>query len=122
MNPFTRFLARNQPDEALRELLDRCDALEALVIRVYKGKQATSADETEYATLRVWFQANYATWAGKMRPHWLKVLAGGKVPQQDPILRLLAAATAADFVGDWDAMQHLPAAREMLNQYVVSLG
>ena len=119
MNPFTRFLARNRPDEALRELLDHCDALEALVIRVYKGKQATPADEAEYATLRAWFQAHYASWQGRFVPYWQKVLAGGKTPEQDPVLRLLAAATAADFVGDWGAMQHLPAAREMLNQFVV---
>lgn len=122
MNPFTRFLARNRSEEALRELLDHCDALEALVIRVYKGKQATPADEEEYAGLRAWFQAHYANWSGKFKPHWQKVLAGGKVPEQDPILRLLAAAHAADFVGDWGAMQHLPAAREMVNQFVVSLG
>ncbi len=122
MNPFTRFLVRNREDEALRHLLDHCDALEALVIRVYKGKQAIPADVEEYARLRGWFQANYANWSEKLKPYWLKVLAGGKTPEHDPILRLLAAATAADFVGDWVAMQHLPAAREMLNRYVVSLG
>lgn len=121
MNPFTRFLVRNRDDVALRLLLDHCDALEALVIRVYKGKQATPADEEEYAELRRWFQANYANWSGKLKPYWAQVLAGGKTPEQDPILRLLAAATAADFVGDWGAMQHLPAAREMLNQFVVGM-
>lgn len=122
MNPFTRFLVRNHDDVTLRHLLDHCDALEALVIRVYKGKQATPDDEVEYAELRRWFQAHYANWSGKLKPYWHKVLAGGQTPEQDPILRLLAAATAADFVGDWGAMQHLPAAREMLNQFVVNLG
>jgi hypothetical protein len=38
--------------------------------------------------------------------------------EQDPFLRLLAAEQASDFVGDWEAMQYLPAAREALNLYI----
>ncbi len=120
MNPFTRFLARNSRDNSLSQLLEHCDALEALVIRVYKSKKATAGDEEAYAVLRGWFQANYHAWQERLKPYWQKVLAGGKTPAQDPIMRLLAAATAADFLGDWNAMQHLPAAREMLNQYVMN--
>lgn len=119
MNPFTYFLTRNNRNRSLQALIEHCDALEALVIRVYKGKQATPDDEAEYAELRAWFQAHYANWSERLKPYWQKVLAGGKTPLQDPILRLLAAATAANFVGDWEAMQHLPAAREMLNEFIV---
>jgi len=120
MNPFTRFLSRNQQSEPLHRLIEQCDRLEALVIRVYKGQQATLADEQEYAALRTWFQANYANWQEKLKPHWQKVLAGGKPPEQDPVMRLLAAAAAVNFVGDWGAMQHLPAMREALNRFVVA--
>ncbi|MBK9049744.1 MAG: hypothetical protein IPL78_02130 [Chloroflexi bacterium] len=120
MNPFTRFLSRNQPDKALNRLIEQCDRLEALVIRVFKGNEATQADEQEYAALRAWFQANYANWQDKLKPHWQQVLAGGKPPEQDPVLRLLAAAAAHDFVGDWGAMQHLPAVREALNRFIVA--
>lgn len=119
MNPFTRFLSRNQQNESLNRLIEQCDGLEALVIRVYKSQQTTLADEEEYTKLRVWFQANYTNWQEKLKPYWQNVLAGGKPPEQDPILRLLAAAAAVDFVGDWGAMQHLPAMREALNQFVV---
>lgn len=118
MNPFTRFLSRNKSDAALAELIAHCDALEVLVIRVYKGKAAAPADMAEYAELRRWFQQNYHQWQEKLRPHWPGRLAGGVPVQEDPILYLLAAASAQAFVGNWAAMQHLPAARETLNQWI----
>ncbi|MCL4869244.1 MAG: hypothetical protein KJ063_09755 [Anaerolineae bacterium] len=122
MNPFTRFLSRNKSDGALAQLIAHCDALEALVIRVYKERTATAADEQEYADLRFWFQQNYHQWGEKLKPHWQGRLAGGVPVAEDPLLYLLAAATAHAFIGNWAAMQHLPAAREALNQWIVSSG
>lgn len=120
MNPFTRFLLGKGrgDDKALQEFVERWDALEMLVIRVFRSKGAAPEDETEYQPLRDWLQANYPEWQARWRTYWPETLAGGLPAKQDPFLRLLSAEKAADFVGDWEAMQYLPAARETLNRYI----
>ena len=69
MNPFTRFLRQwLSSDDNLDPLVEHWDALEALIIRVYKQGAADPADEAEYLALRRWMQANYGTWADALRP------------------------------------------------------
>ena len=121
MNPFTRFLRqwlRNDRDLGL--LIEHWDALEALIIRVYRQGEATPADEAEYQALRRWMEANYGAWAGPLRPLWQETEVAGAPAEQDPFLRLIAARAAADYVGDWNSLQHLPAAREALNRLILS--
>ena len=121
MNLFTRYLRQWLPDSDLQQLLDHWDALEALVIRVYKEGAATAADEAEYQPLRHWMDANYPAWRARLRPYWRRTKVGGRPAATDPFLRVTEARVAAEFVGDWEAMQHLPAAREALNQLVLEL-
>ena len=118
MNPFTRFLLGRGEDRALRAFVERWDALEMLVIRVFRNKGAETADETEYQELRPWLQANYPHWQEKWHPYWQEAKAGGQPARQDPFERILTAENAADFANDWEAMQYLPAAREALNRYI----
>ena len=40
----------------------------------------------------------------------------------DPFQMLIDFHTPNDIVGNWTAMQHLPAAREALNQYILETG
>ncbi|MDX1664717.1 MAG: hypothetical protein R3272_13065 [Candidatus Promineifilaceae bacterium] len=121
MNPFTRFLRQwLGDDDDVDALVGHWDALEALIIRVYKQGEATPADEAEYQALRRWMQANYGTWAGELRPLWQETEVAGAPAEHDPFLRLTTPRAAADYVGDWNAMQHLPAAREALNRLVLS--
>jgi hypothetical protein len=121
LNRFTRFLQQwIRPDDTMAPLIDHLDALEALVIRVYKGNGATAADEAEYDKLRVWLTSNYPSWQAAMQPHWQESLVGGEPAQEDPVLRLLQAEKAGDFAGDWGAMQHLPAVREALNRLIMA--
>lgn len=120
MNPFTRFLSRGLRDEALAAFIERWDALEGLVIRVYRGQAAEAEDEAEYRALRGWLERQYPRWQAALRPYWRQAQVAGKAAERDPFSRLLEARTAADFVGDWEAMQHLPAAREALNQLVLN--
>lgn len=123
MNSFTRFLlGRGQKgDEMLQAFVERWDALEALVIGVYRGKEAETADETEYRELRSWLLDHYPHWQDTWQPFWQETMVGGQPAGQDPFLRLLAAEQAAGFVGDWEAMQYLPAARETINRYIQRL-
>lgn len=121
MNRFTRFLKQwmgNEEDLGL--LIQHLDALEALVIRVYRGKTATPADEAEYGKLRLWLEEHYPAWQEEMRPYWQKAQVGGQPAKQDPVRRVLQAQAAADLVGDWEAMQNLPAIREALNRLVLA--
>lgn len=119
MNPFTRYLLGGRREERmLQAFIEHWDALEALVIRVFRGKEATDDDESAYRELRPWLVENYPAWQEKWRPLWQEALVGGLPTQQDPFQRLLSAEKAADFVGDWQAMQNLPAAREAINKYI----
>ncbi|MEW5986230.1 MAG: hypothetical protein AB1791_06320 [Chloroflexota bacterium] len=122
MNPFTRFLAGRMADHPLLDFIIHWDALEALVIRVYKGQGATAADETEYHVLHTWLREHYPTWREHLQVYWPKALIGGRPADSDPFLALLAAGQASDFVGNWAAMQTLPAARETLNQLLMEMG
>lgn len=124
MNPFTRFLLTRRPKEdyILRAFVERWDALEALIIRVFRGKEAAAADETEYQTLLPWLLINYPSWQEAWQPYWQEAQVGGQPVKQDPFQRILKAEKAADFIGDWEAMQHLPAAREALNRYIQDTG
>jgi len=122
MNLFTRFLKQWLHDSDLEQLVEHCDALEALVIRVYKREEATAADEAEYQALRRWMEANYPQWQSRLRPHWREAKVAGEAATADPFLQLTAATSAGEFVGNWKAMQHLPAAREALNKLVLQLG
>lgn len=120
-NRFTQFLQQwLPPDDGRPLLIAHLDALEALVIRVYKGGAATPADEVEYNNLRAWLAANYPRWQEALEPHWQQSRVAGRPAAEDPVLRLLGAETAAGFVGDWGAMQNLPAVREALNRFILA--
>lgn len=121
MNIFTRFLSGGLQDGRLEEWISHWDVLEALVVRVYKGKGATAEDEGEYGRIRPWLQENYSQWQVALKPHWQVALVAGKPAKVDPFERLMRAERAADFVGDWEAMQVLPAAREALNRLLLAI-
>lgn len=120
MNIFTRFLSGGLRDRGLEALIRHWDGVERLVVRVYKGKGATAEDEAEYGRLRGWLVVNYPGWAERLRPHWQGAKVAGELAKQDPFARVLRVETAGGFVGDWEVMQHLPAAREALNKLVVA--
>lgn len=119
MNLFTRFLSRHNQDSGLEQLIAHWDQLEILVITVFKGKLATEEDERVYALNRAWWHEQYPRWSADLQPLWRETLAGGQMTQVDPFLRVVRAEKAADLVGDWGAMQHLAAAREALNRYLL---
>lgn len=121
MNPFTRFLRQWTTDKDLHTFVEHCDALEALVIRVYKQGDATAADEAEYQALRRWLQANYASWKEALHPY-LQDAPDSDEGFEDPFEALLRAERASAFVGNWRMMQKLPAAREALNRLVLKQG
>ncbi len=119
MNPFTKSLAAKLGASKLQDFIAHWDALEQLVIRVFRGKAATEADEAEYSQLRTWLQAHYADWQVALQPHWQQAKVAGQLATEDPFAKLFAPAHAADFLDNWPALQALPAAREGLNRLVI---
>lgn len=121
-NPFTRFLSRQVQDRRLLQFVAWWDRLEALVIAVYRANQAGEADEREWAEIRAALVSLYPGMAGVLQPFWQQAQVSGQPADQDPFAHLLTAPQAAAFVGNWDAMQRLPAAREALNHLILARG
>lgn len=120
MNPFTRFLRQWTNDNTLHQFIEHWDPLEQLIIRVYKNKQATPADETQYNQLRPWLLKSYGKLEPHLKPYWQQSQVGGTKQHGDPFQHLLTHQHAHQFHDNWLALQHLPAAREALNQLLVA--
>ncbi len=121
MNPFTQFLAQWSGDDdkgRLQSFLAYWDALERLVVQVYRQKLTPEAAQAEYARVWPWLRQQYGNWAETLRPYWQQTRAAGVPTATDPFQLLLDIPSPQAILGDWRAMQHLPAAREALNQYL----
>lgn len=120
MNPFTQFLQQWSQNSSLGKFIHYWDRLEFVVVRVYRQKMAISEAQAEFAEVWPWLREHYGDWEEGLRPFWTQTTAGGQPTTHDPFHLLLACDRPEDIVGDWAAMQHLPAAREALNKFVLS--
>lgn len=120
MNPFTKSIVGQLGQPELRAFVEHWDALEALVIRVFRSKAATVADDHEYINVRNWLQQHYTAWQASLEPLWRLALRGGKPSEDDPFLFLIEPTSATAFIGSRAHMQALPAAREALNHMILS--
>jgi len=126
LNPFTQSLLAqlDAPPEA--EFVRAWDALEQLVIAVFRAKRASPEQEEAHASLRAALTTQYGRWEEALAPYWqrAKVKGHGKQrPQratEDPFAFLLACETAGDFARSREAFVMLPAAREALNTYLLA--
>jgi len=119
MNPFTQSIAARLQSRRLRQFIQRWDALEALVIRVYRNAAATPTDEEAFAALRQWLSRAYPAWQARLEPHWRAAMRGGQLSPDDPFLFVLAPERAQAFCESWAHLQALPAAREALNRLIL---
>jgi hypothetical protein len=120
-NPFTKAIAAALRQRKLASFITHWDAVEALVIRVYRGKAATDADVAEYAALKLRAGEAYLALRTSLDPLWRQANVGGAAAAEDPFDALLSRPSATAFVNDWAAMQALPAAREALNRLVLEV-
>ena len=118
-NPFTRFLRQKAADDGFHTFIAHWDRLEWVIVGVYRDKIDRAAAEVHYAQVWPWLRLEYPRWQAALQPHWQATRAAGEPTQVDPFALLLDIAAPADIVGDWRAMQHLPAAREAINRYLV---
>ena len=63
--------------------------------------------------------SDHARWARRLEAHWRQVREAGEPCDVDPFLRLLIVRTAGEFVGNWEALQALPPAREAINRLLL---
>ena len=116
---FRRFLADRRKDHRLGSFARDWDALEALVIEVYRQGEASLTQERHYQRLRLRLTRGYPKWAPDLEVFWQAVKIGSQRLQKDPFAEILAPRQAQAFVENWAAMQTLPAAREALNLYML---
>lgn len=119
MNPFTKFLNRGK-NSNLNQFIEHWDRVEYLAVAVFKAKGASGEESAEYAQSRKYLLDTYPSFQQALAPLWADTLVGGEIAGEDPFLRVLNAETADGFVGDWVALQNLPAAREALNKLVLA--
>lgn len=120
MNPFTKFLRQWAADDDFDTFVAYWDRLERLTIQVYREKVTLAAAQSEFEEVWPWLRKQYGRWQTLLESYWRQTTAAGVPTQIDPFLLLLEKRSPAAIPGDWQAMQHLPAAREALNQYVRS--
>lgn len=122
MNPFTRFLNQWSSSHDIKALIEHWDQLEALSIRVYKQGEATPDQAKSYLEIKGWLDTHYSRWEDQLKPFWVNSPVGGTLEHGDPFRFLFQYPDVSHFVQNWAALQHLPAAREALNQLLVELG
>ena len=118
MNPFTRFLNQWSKNRSLAEFITYWDRLEQLVVLVHREKMLVSVAEPKFAEVWPWLRQHYGAWEKALRPYWQQTKAAGERTQSDPFQLLLELDSPSAILGNWQAMQHLPAAREALNLFL----
>jgi hypothetical protein len=120
MNPFSKYLRQWSNDSEFETFVDQWDRLERIVVGVYRGKIEVGVAVPEFNQVWPWLRERYPGWAETLRPHWQATRAAGEPTRDDPFELLLALPEPAAIRGDWRAMQHLPAAREAINRYLLA--
>lgn len=118
MNPFTRHLLERSGRPELGPFVEAWDAMESMVIRVYRGGAAGPEDETEYYALRQGLRRHLEVWGAALEGLWPAATVAGQPAERNPFEEILGRPAASAFVGDWGAMQTLPAARQALNSFL----
>lgn len=118
MNPFTRFLNQWSSNRDLEQFIERWDVLERVMVRVHRGKVSLEEAQTLFDEAWPWLRERYPKWEEDLRPYWQQTVSGGQPTTIDPFQLLLDLPSPAAIQDNWHAMQHLPSAREALNQFV----
>lgn len=122
MNPFTKFLNQWSSNKPFEDFIIQWDTLEMIVVKVYREKMTLEEARPFFDKTWPWLRKNYQRWEGDLRPYWQQTKAAGETTKTDPFQMLIDLPTPEAILGNWSAMQHLPAAREALNQYLLRLG
>ena len=120
MNPFTKYLTQWSRNRQLKTFVAYWDELEFIVVQVHRQKMDLAVADPDFARVWPWLRRHYGQWEAILRPFWQATQAAGKPTATDPFQLLLDLENAAAILDNWWAMQHLPAAREALNQLLLA--
>lgn len=121
-NPFSQFLRQFAPDRDFDAFVAQWDILESLVVRVYRNKMPAAGAQSDYDRVWPWLRSEYGRWEPALRPYWQATKAAGEATHMDPFQLLLDLPGPEAILGNWPAMQHLPAARESINRFLRDRG
>jgi hypothetical protein len=119
MNPFSRYLSQWSTDTRFDAFVEHWDVLERIVISVHREMMTPEAAAADYERAWGWLRGQYPLWRAALEPYWRQTRAAGAATAVDPFQLLLDIGRPADILGNWRAMQHLPAAREAINRYLL---
>lgn len=119
INPFSKFLSQWSTDAEFEAFRERWDELERVVVGVYRRKMTHEEAAPAFERVWPWLREAYPRWQPALEPYWRQTRAAGAPTDRDPFLIFLEKQRPADINGDWNAMQHLPAAREAINRYLL---
>jgi hypothetical protein len=120
MNPVTRGLLKQLNDPDLDAFVESWDALEVLVVEIYKQKSLSFAQQEDFFRLQEALAPRYAALEADLHRYWPATKIKGQPVTADPFRAVIGKASAKEFVENWDAMKTLPAAREALNQLLMA--
>lgn len=120
MNPVTKALLKELGDPDAERFVVDWDELEMLVIEIYKEGKTSPEHENVYRDLKARLHDTYPPLRESLDAHWRSTKIQGKPIESDPYEMLIGQAPASGFVGNWAAMQTLPAAREALNEMLMA--
>ena len=120
MNPFTKFLSQWSRNKSFATFVARWDTAEQLMVQVYRKKRTAVQMEAQFAETWGWLREHYPQWSERLRPFWQQTKAAGEATKVDPFQLILDMQHPQAILGDWHAMQHLPAAREAINQFILN--
>lgn len=122
MNPFSKYLRQFSDDPQFDTFVAHWDELESVVVRVYRHKMTVEAAQADFEQAWPWLREAYRHWEPMLRPYWQQTRAAGELTKTDPFQLLLDLQSPEAIAGNWTAMQHLPAAREAINRFLVDHG
>jgi hypothetical protein len=119
VNPVTRGLLKELNDPELDAFVESWDALEMLVVEIYKQKSLSFAQQEEFFRVQEALTPRYAALEAELGRYWPATRIKGELVTADPFRAVIGKGSAKEFVENWDAMKTLPAAREALNQMLM---
>jgi hypothetical protein len=120
MNPFTKFLSQWSPNKSFATFVTHWDVVEWLMIQVYREKLSVTEAELQFAETWYRLREQYPQWSEQLWPFWQQTKVAGQMTKVDPFQHILDIQHPSHIPGNWHALQHLPAAREAINQFVLS--
>jgi hypothetical protein len=119
MNPVTRSLLQQIGDQKLEVFAQEWDALEGLIIAINRQNSLSFAQQEEFFQIQARLRESYRPIENELSQFWRNAKIKGELLAADPYSKLIEAASAQEFLGNWPAMQTLPAAREAFNQMLM---